>query len=64
MLVLTRNAGSGTQSILTIGAEIEVTVIEVSGGRVRLGISAPPGVAVDRKEIWLEKKAQAEAKEA
>ena len=64
MLVLTRKAGSGTQSILTIGAEIEVTVIEVSGDRVRLGISAPPGVAVDRKEIWLEKKQQAEAKEA
>ena len=51
LLVLTRKAGSGDKSILTIGAEMEVTVLEVSGEGVRLGITAPPSVCVDRAEI-------------
>ena len=50
MLVLTRKLN---QSIM-IG-EIEVTRVEVHGDSVRLGIAAPRGVVVDRKEIWLEK---------
>ncbi len=55
MLVLTRKL---SQSI-TIGdpasAEqvIEISIMEVKGDQVRLGITAPCGVAVDRKEIWL-----------
>ena len=50
MLVLTRKLN---QSIMV--GEIEVTVVEVHGDSIRLGIQAPHGVVVDRKEIWLEK---------
>ena len=50
MLVLTRKL---SQSIMV--GEIEVTVVEVHGDSIRLGIAAPRGVVVDRKEIWLEK---------
>jgi len=50
MLVLTRKLN---QSIM-IG-EIEVTRVEVHGDSVRLGIQAPRGVVVDRKDIGLEK---------
>lgn len=48
MLVLTRNAG---EKIL-IGDSIEVTVISVSGGQVRLGVSAPKEVPVHREEVY------------
>ncbi len=47
MLTLTRRAG---QTIL-IGADIEVTVVSVSGGRVRLGIKAPRALPVHRQEL-------------
>lgn len=47
MLTLTRRAG---QSIL-IGPDIEVTVVSVSGGRVRVGIRAPRKLPVHRLEL-------------
>lgn len=50
MLVLTRKLN---QSIM-IG-EIEVTVTEVKGDQVRLGVKAPRNVMVDRTEIWEQK---------
>ena len=46
MLVTRRREGES----LVIGSEIEVHVMEVSGGRVKLGISAPKEVRVERKE--------------
>lgn len=49
MLVIRRRAG---QSIL-IGDEIEIEVVEVGPTRVKLGIHAPRGVTVLRKEIVL-----------
>lgn len=49
MLVLTRKTN---QSIM-IGDEIEVSVLAVSGDRVRLGITAPREVSVYRKEVYL-----------
>lgn len=49
MLVIRRRAG---ESIL-IGDGIEVQVIEITPGRVKLGISAPPEVLILRKEIRL-----------
>lgn len=49
MLVLTRKTN---QSIM-IGDEIEVSVLAVSGDKVRLGISAPRDVPVFRKEVYL-----------
>ncbi len=54
MLVLSRKK---QQSIL-IGDDIEVTVLEVNGSRVQLGISAPREVIVRRSEL-LESKPQA-----
>ena len=48
MLVLTRKVH---QSIM-IREDIEVVVLEVRGEQVRLGIRAPRGVAVHRKEVF------------
>jgi carbon storage regulator len=48
MLVLTR---SREESIM-IGENIEVRVLEVRGGRVRLGIGAPSHVSIYRGEIY------------
>jgi carbon storage regulator len=49
MLVLTRKS---SQSIM-IGDEIEVSVLAVSGDKVRIGIAAPRDVPVFRKEVYL-----------
>ncbi len=48
MLVLTRRAN---QSIM-IGHDIVVTVLEVRGDQVRLGIRAPRSVDVHREEVF------------
>ncbi len=58
MLVLTRKAGAGDQSVIRIGDDIEVTVIEVRGDQVRIGIAAPRETVIDRTEIWQQKKEQ------
>lgn len=47
MLVLTRRIGEQ----IVIDDEITVTVVAIRGDKVRLGISAPPSVRVDRSEI-------------
>jgi carbon storage regulator len=50
MLVLTRRAN---QSIV-IGHDVVVTVLEVRGDQVRLGIRAPREVSVHREEVYAE----------
>jgi carbon storage regulator len=50
VLVLTRRPN---QSIV-IGGNIVVTVLEVRGDQVRLGIKAPRDVDVHRDEVWAE----------
>lgn len=50
MLVLTRRAN---QSII-IGHDIVVTVLEVRGDQVRIGIKAPREVSVHREEVYAE----------
>lgn len=50
MLVLTRKRN---QSII-IADEIEVTVLEVRGEHVRLGVRAPKRVTVHRREVYEE----------
>jgi carbon storage regulator len=47
MLVITRKAGDRVQ----IGDDITVTLLEITGSSVRLGIDAPAEVAVYRHEI-------------
>ena len=49
MLVLTRAVN---QSIV-IGDDIEITIVEVRGDKVRIGIKAPSSVTVHRKEVYL-----------
>ncbi len=53
MLVLTRQTHDADKSVIHIGSDIQVTVIEVRGEQARLGITAPAGVAVHRQEVWL-----------
>jgi carbon storage regulator len=47
MLILSRRVGEG----FTIGNDIVIKVVEVSGNQIRLGISAPREVPVLREEI-------------
>lgn len=47
MLVLSRKEGQS----LVINDDIVVSVVQVSGGRVRLGITAPSSVPVRRSEL-------------
>jgi len=48
MLVLTRRPG---ESII-VGQNIVITVIEIKGGQVRIGIDAPREIEVYREEIY------------
>jgi carbon storage regulator len=57
MLNITRRRGER----IVLGDDVFVSVLEVSGQTVRLGIEAPRSVRVYREEIWLEVKAQNEA---
>jgi carbon storage regulator len=49
MLVLTRKPN---ESIM-IGDDVEVSVVEIRGDQVKLGIKAPRNLVVHRKEIFL-----------
>lgn len=48
MQIITRNKG---ESVI-IGDNITITVIEIRGGNVRLGIEHPAGVSVQRREVY------------
>ena len=48
MLVLSRQRD---QTII-IGDNIEITVVDIRGEKVRLGISAPAHIPVHRKEVY------------
>jgi len=48
MLVLARQRDEA----VIIGGDIEVTVVDIRGDKVRLGITAPKHIAVHRKEIY------------
>lgn len=50
MLVLSRKKG---QSIM-IGNDIEISIVDVQGEQVRLGINAPRDVSIHRKEVFEE----------
>ena len=57
MLVLSRKQGES----IVLRDNIVVTVIELRGGRVRLGVEAPGEVAVHRKELYDKIKSREEA---
>ncbi len=50
MLVLTRKKD---QSII-INENIEITILEVQGDQVRIGINAPRDISIHRKEVFLQ----------
>lgn len=50
MLVITRKKGES----LLIGDDIEITVIKLDDGSVKLGVSAPRDVSILRKELYTE----------
>lgn len=51
MLVLSRMRNE----TIVIGDVITVTVVEIRGNKVKLGIEAPTNVSVDRREVWIAK---------
>jgi carbon storage regulator len=48
MLVLSRQR----DETIMIGDDIEVTVVDIRGDKVRLGINAPKEISVHRKEVY------------
>ena len=50
MLALTRKKGEA----LVLNNNIEITVLEVKGDQVKIGIQAPRDVSIYRKEIYLQ----------
>jgi carbon storage regulator len=58
MLVLSRQKDES----IVIGDDVEVTIVDVRGDKVRLGITAPKHISVHRKEVY--EAIQREKKEA
>jgi carbon storage regulator len=48
MLVLTRKTGEA----IRIAAMVDVTVLEIRGGQVKLGVSGPREVPIYREEVF------------
>jgi len=55
MLVLTRKMG---EEIVIADGAIVVTVVEIRGDKLRLGITADRSINIDRREIYNEKLAE------
>ena len=49
MLILTRKSGES----ITIGDDVKITVVEVKGKQVRIGIDAPRRYMIHREEVYL-----------
>ena len=58
MLALTRKKGES----IVINNNIEISILEVRGDQIKIGISAPKDVPIYRKEVYLQ--IQEETKEA
>jgi carbon storage regulator len=48
MLVLSR----GKDESIMVGENVEVTIVDIRGRSVRLGITAPRSIPVHRKEVY------------
>lgn len=48
MLILTRKLGES----INIGDDIKISVLNISGLQVRIGVEAPPDIIVHREEIF------------
>jgi len=48
MLILTRKLGEQ----ITIGDDITITLLEIKGTKVKLGVEAPKNISVHRHEIF------------
>ncbi len=61
MLVLSRQKD---ESII-IGDDVEITIVDVRGDKVRLGINAPRSISVHRKEVYeaIQREKEQKAKE-
>ena len=57
MLALTRKKGES----LILNNDIEITVLEVRGDQVKLGIAAPKSISIYRKEVYIQIQKENEA---
>lgn len=48
MLILTRKAGQK----IRVGDDVEISILDIKGRQVRIGITAPEGLPVHREEIF------------
>ncbi|MGC9323900.1 MAG: carbon storage regulator CsrA [Desulfomonilia bacterium] len=49
MLILTRKVGE----VVAIGDDIQISIVDIKGSQVKLGIQAPRDVQVHREEVYL-----------
>ena len=55
MLVITRQKDEITRQkdeSIMIGDDIEISIVDIRGDKVRLGVSAPRSISIHRKEIY------------
>jgi carbon storage regulator len=57
MLVLSRKVGDE----IVINGHVRITIVALKGDRVRVGVSAPPEVQIDRAEVHQKRQQWAEA---
>ena len=50
MLALSRKKGEA----LVVNNDIEITILEIKGDQVKIGISAPKNVPIYRKEVYVQ----------
>ena len=50
MLALTRKSGES----IVINNDVEITVLDIKGDQVKIGITAPKSVPVYRKEVYIQ----------
>ena len=50
MLILTRKPGESVY----IGDNVKITIVEIKGHQIRIGIDAPKDLRIYREEIWLQ----------